>query len=240
MARIPWLADVLREAGCQVIELDGWQGRGSPTFSVLGVIAHHTVTGPQRPDVSVAGLLRDGRPDLKGPLAQLGLDRQGRYWVIADGRASHNGYGTWGNQSVGIEAFNAGTGEQWPLAQQVAWHKGTAAILRKVGLGPDRVLGHKESDPNRKIDPYGIDMGDFRNRVKEHFYQDEDDMYSDADRKRDNESYWRVVDVQAQVTELTRVLVEKPNVALRVDRVDQHVAALHALVEQLHPPAPDA
>ncbi len=39
------------------------------------------------------GVIRDGRPGLKGPLSQLGLGRDGAYYVIAAGRAQHAGRG---------------------------------------------------------------------------------------------------------------------------------------------------
>lgn len=163
--RAPWLPDVLRAAGLTVIEVAGWRGRGRELGGIDGVVAHHTATGPRSSDQSVANLLRVGRTDLAGPLAQLGLDRSGRYWLIADGRCNHNGYGEWGNSSIGIEAFNDGVGEAWPARQVDAYQRGAAAILTQIGLPPSRVKGHKETDPGRKIDPAGIDMNTFRARV---------------------------------------------------------------------------
>jgi len=65
-------------------------------------------------------ILRDGRRDLPGPLAQLGLRRDGTFVTVAGGRANHNGYGRWGNNSIGVEAYNDGVGEPWPTAQNLA------------------------------------------------------------------------------------------------------------------------
>jgi hypothetical protein len=163
--RVSWLADVLRDAGLEVVQHAGWKGRGRELDSVEGVVAHHTVTGPAVPDSVVADILIDGHSTLPGPLSQLGLDRAGRYHVIADGRCNHNGYGQWGNQSIGIEAFNDGQGERWPSVQIDAYQRGVAAILVHLGLPASKVLGHKETDPDRKIDPAGIDMAGFRTGV---------------------------------------------------------------------------
>lgn len=163
--RATWLADVLRAAGCKVREVPGWQQRGKELVSVEAVIWHHTATGPSWSDRRVQDLLVDGRSDLAGPLAQLGLERDGTFVVVAAGKANHNGYGEWGNQCIGIEAYNSGTGEAWPAVQVDAFDRGTAAILAHLGRGADRCKGHKETDPGRKIDPAGIDMNQARQRV---------------------------------------------------------------------------
>lgn len=166
--RVSWLPDVLRAAGLTVIELDGWRGRGRDLSSIRGVVWHDTVTPRSVEDTRVARLLRDGHSTLPGPLAQLGLDRAGRFWMIADGRCNHNGYGRWGNSAIGIETFANGGGtsrEPWNPAQQESAVVGTRAILRHLGLPNDRAEGHKEQDPNRKIDPWGIDTNDLRRRV---------------------------------------------------------------------------
>lgn len=163
--RATWLADVLRDAGLTVVEMDGWETRGGELSTIRGVVAHHTATSVMSSDSNVARLLRDGRSDLKGPLAQLGLDRSGRFWLVASGRCSHNGHGEWGNQSIGIEAFNNGTGEMWPELQLDAFRRGTAAILRKLGLSACCVKAHRETDPRRKTDPAGVSMSAFRDEV---------------------------------------------------------------------------
>lgn len=175
---LTWLPGVLRSAGLDVYELPGWETRTtrSSGLTPLGVVGHHTATGPNWSDGHVAALLRDGRRDLAGPLAQLGLERDGTFVVIAAGRCNHNGYGTWGNDSIGIEAYNSGTGEPWSAAQVDAYERGVAAILRHLGLGPDRFLGHRETDPHRKIDPAGVDLVAFRRTIAA--LMEEDDMPS--------------------------------------------------------------
>lgn len=179
--RLPWLADVLRAGGVTVVELDGWQGRGGGLQGVKGVVQHHTATPKSTPDTNVAKLLRDGRADLRGPLSQLGLDRQGRWWVIADGRCNHNGHGEWANQSVGVEAFNDGRGEPWPDMQLRSWEQGTAAICRQLGFSAKQVKAHRETDPRRKIDPAGVGMDAHRDAITRLLRLDheEDDLMRD-------------------------------------------------------------
>lgn len=151
---LTWLADTLREAGCVVVEMDGWERRQTRTgFEPMGIVWHHTATPQSASDASVDRILRDGRSDLSGPLSQLGLRRDGSFVVVAAGRANHNGYGTWGNDSIGIEAYNDGRGEPWPAVQMAAYARGTAAICKRMGWGIAQVRGHKETDPGRKIDP---------------------------------------------------------------------------------------
>lgn len=162
--RLTWLADVLRSAGCKVDELPGWRTSGGPLERIEGVVWHHTASGRSTSDTAMASILRNGRPDLPGPLSQLGLTRDGTFVVIASGRCNHN-IGTWGNQSIGIEAYNNGIGEPWPRAQLDAWDRGTAAILRHLGLTTAHVKGHRETDPGRKIDPAGVSMAQARQRI---------------------------------------------------------------------------
>lgn len=175
---LTWIPDVLRAAGLDVFEYPGWKTRTSgklETGWVKGVVCHHTASGPNWQDGHVAALLAQGRRDLAGPLAQLGLERDGTFVVISVGRCNHNGYGEWGNSSIGIEAYNSGLGEPWPVAQMDAYKRGVAAILAHLGLPATRCKAHRETDPRRKIDPTGVDMDAFRADVA----NPEDDMTDD-------------------------------------------------------------
>lgn len=163
--RVSWLENALRDAGLPVIVTSGAYGRGGELSSVDAVVLHDTVT-PGWSDDSVTQLLIKGRTDLKGPLAQLGMQPDGALVLIADGRCSHNGYGAYGNDSIGIEVYCAGgyKGKEQPYngVQREHAARASAAILAYVGLDAGRCLGHKETDPNRKVDPYGVDMGEMR------------------------------------------------------------------------------
>src|SRR3546814_16602506 len=91
--KLTWLADVLRAAGCTVVEEDGWKDRGRGQMgNVLGVMQHHTGPGSEK---GLLELIRDGRPDLAGPLSQLFLTKSGVFHVIAAGRTNHAGNGSW-------------------------------------------------------------------------------------------------------------------------------------------------
>lgn len=166
-----WLAATLRNAGLTVHEAPRWTARGGTQFAPKGVMIHHTATGPNWSRERLTKLLVEGRPDLKGPLCNLQLDRDGSFTTIAAGRANHAGAGSWSgitngnNTFVGIEAANDGVGERWPQVQVEAMGVGVAAILKAVGSSPLMVVGHKEWAPRRKVDPRGIDMDMFRRYV---------------------------------------------------------------------------
>src|SRR5262245_42738289 len=169
-----WLPDVLKAAGLKVDPVDGWQSRGrGDVGKILGVLCHHTA-GPKNGNMPSLDILIKGRPDLPGPLAQLGLARDGTYFVIAAGKANHAGKGNWkgvvnGNTNmIGIEAENTGlpNDSPWPAVQIDAYHRGVAAILKHVGKASDFCAGHKEYalPRGRKSDP-NFDMIPFRSAV---------------------------------------------------------------------------
>lgn len=164
---LEWLPTVLRQAGVDVYVMPGAERRTtrSSGLSPLGVVWHHTATGTNWADGHVAALLRDGRRDLAGPLAQVGIERDGTWVIVALGRANHNGYGRWGNDSIGLEFYNSGVGEAWPNAQVESGVRGTAAILAHLAKPITVVQGHRETDPRRKIDPAGLSMTEIRQRV---------------------------------------------------------------------------
>ena len=171
--RAPWLGDILRDAGLAVIAVGAPVGRGRDMDAIHGVVGHDTVTTTAWTNGAVDRLLVKGRPDLPGPLCQLGLDRNGRYRWVADGRCNHNGYGEWGNDAIAIEVYCAGgldpdQPEPWNDAQREAFVTGARAICVHLGLDPtERVKGHKETDPDRKIDPYLVDMAAVRRQIVE-------------------------------------------------------------------------
>lgn len=167
-----WLPSVLSNAGLRVAEVPGWQDRGLGDFGpTLGVLCHHT-GGSRRGNMPALTTLLEGRPDLRGPLAQLGLGRDGTYYIVAAGKAQHAGKGIWagitaGNDHfIGIEAQHSGqTNDPWPDVQMRAYQHGVAAILRHLRLDAERCAGHKEYAPKRKPDPT-FNMGEFRSAVR--------------------------------------------------------------------------
>lgn len=172
MSNATWLADVLRAAGCKVVEEPGWKTRGRGTLGdIKGVLVHHTGPGSSE---GLKRLIKDGRSDLPGPLSQMFLDEDGTFYIIAAGRCNHAGKGKWqgvtaGNsQMLGIECKNAGDGKDiWEATQTEALAHGVAGILAHIHADPVMAAGHKEYalPKGRKIDPT-FDMFQFRDHVE--------------------------------------------------------------------------
>ncbi|MHC6176254.1 peptidoglycan recognition protein family protein [Glutamicibacter sp. X7] len=174
------LARVAKKTGYPVIEVDGWKKRGhGPMRGCKTIVAHHTV-GPKTGDYPSLRVVRDGRPGLPGPLAQIGLGRDGTIYIIGSGVAYHAGRVSKTAYSngfaLGIEAENGGTGEEWSREMIDSYVKLCRALLDEFKLPLSAVRGHKEicSPAGRKIDPAFIDprmsMADFRGHVKRGYY----------------------------------------------------------------------
>jgi len=171
---LTWLPPVLGAAGLKVALVPGWESRGHGEMGrVLGVICHHTA-GPRQGNMPSLDTLVNGRSDLAGPLAQLGLGRDGTYYVVAAGLCWHAGNGTWqgirtGNSSfIGIEAENTGRANDspWPEVQLDAYRRGVAAILAHIGQPALFCAGHKEyATPRGRKDDPDFDMDAFRAAV---------------------------------------------------------------------------
>jgi hypothetical protein len=161
------LAFVVRAAGLDVIEMDGWQTRarssggyssGRPTH----VMVHHTASGPSSdgwPDANYCTHGSDNRP-----VANLYLNRAGTVWVMAAGATNTNGQGgpldnvpadSMNSYAIGIEAGNNGTGEVWPVAQQDGYLWLCQALCATYAIPHSHVRSHAEWSPGRKIDPAG-------------------------------------------------------------------------------------
>ncbi len=181
---LTWLSQVLRDAGLKVIECDGWRDSGHGDMkAALGVLCHYTgdLRKGNMPSLDVLVNGRNGKDALKGPLSQLGLGRDGTYYVIAAGKCWHAGpVGpegwkdiTDGNgHLIGIEAENRGdkNTDPWPEVQLDAYRRGVAAILLHIKQSDvSWCAGHKEWAKGRKTNPKfdpNFDMDDFRAAVK--------------------------------------------------------------------------
>ncbi len=174
--RATWLADVLRDAGLTVVEVRGWQSHGSSVWAPYGGIVHATADGAARnavqevaDDAAAIRVIRDGRPGLPGPIANIYHARDGRAHIIASGRCNTALPGTAGTLRgigntglLGIEHESDNRGEKWTEVQYDSAIRMWAAICKKMGWTAARLSGHKEHDPGRKSDPMGIDMKRFR------------------------------------------------------------------------------
>lgn len=172
----PSLDRHLRNWGLKVETKSGWRDRGRPyAFKPKAVICHHTASSSQSGNFGSENVVTYGRSDLPGPLCQILLGRDGTVKIIAAGYANHAGYGgphatvpaNMGNTyAYGIEAENNGIGEKWSKKQLNAYYRLCAALLDYMDRKDvNRVFGHKEWT-SRKIDPAGINMNVFRDRVR--------------------------------------------------------------------------
>lgn len=181
---ITWLADVLRAASVTVVEHSGWKtrtvdGTWSPRFGIV----HATAAPDSQADDTQIRIVRDGRSDLDGPIANACVDRAGRWHVLAAGRCNTTIAGTSGpyagqgnTYALGVEACNDNRGGAWPDVQYRAYVRGWAAIARKLGWSPAQLRGHKEHTPGHKTDPT-FDMAGFRANVARVLAgEDDDDM----------------------------------------------------------------
>jgi len=152
------LADRLRARGVTVVEIAGWQTRGSATFDPDGSVNHHTAGSAIGAAPSLTICIY-GRPDVPGPLAQVLLGRDLVAYLIAAGRANHAGLGGWrglvGNSSVhGLEIEHTGAAGATSPAQLEVAVQIHAAFLEAPGQSRDAglVCQHFEWAPTRKVD----------------------------------------------------------------------------------------
>lgn len=175
--RITWAADVLRDAGLNVVEEPGWKTRGLSTsqrFEPEFIVWHHDASAigdsPGVPDYMIANMATHG--------AQCwvcaGCDGEhvsGTWHMVASGRMAHAGAVLDGMpdnyDSVGIETDQT-TGETWEPGLLPSLRRGTAALLRHMKKIQTALHFHKTicDPPGRKVDPYGLDLGDERANVK--------------------------------------------------------------------------
>lgn len=168
------LADVCRGVGLKVVEVPGWLNRGhGPMVAVDGAVVHHTA-GPRTGVFPSFGILVNGRPGLKGPLSQIGLDRAGVVHIIAAGLAWHAGAVravTYANpRRIGIEVEATGldgVSTDWPAVQVDALELLNAALALEFHYDASDVVGHREVcyPVGRKIDPHPLSMDTLRTAV---------------------------------------------------------------------------
>lgn len=176
-----WLEDVLRPAlGDRLKTLPGWKDRGHGDFKdIRGVMVHHTGNSAEKPE-SIA----KGRPDLAGPLANIHIAPNGIVTIVAVGVCWHAGAGSYpwlptNNANwhmIGVECAwpdiaadgSYDPGQRWPDAQIIAMRDTCAALVAKLDVGADYVIGHKEyaGAAQGKWDPGNIDMDWFRGEIQ--------------------------------------------------------------------------
>ncbi|MEV4820595.1 N-acetylmuramoyl-L-alanine amidase [Micromonospora sp. NPDC049274] len=173
MATIPWLVDVLRGAGVQVVVEGDWLNRMRPgSFDPIGVLWHHTASTSSASNPHPAlGICINGRSDLAGPLCQALVDYNGVFHVISAGRCNHAGVsggsgpipaGDGNTLMIGWEIDYNGVDQQMTTAQYTSSIAATAAVLTRLGRDSSYARGHRETSTTGKIDPSFIDLNVMR------------------------------------------------------------------------------
>ncbi|MFG1868695.1 golvesin C-terminal-like domain-containing protein [Micromonospora arborensis] len=173
MATIPWLVDVLRSAGVQVVVEGDWLNRMRPgSFDPIGVLWHHTASTSSASNPHPAlGICINGRSDLPGPLCQALVDYNGVFHVISAGRCNHAGVsggsgpipaGDGNTLMIGWEIDYNGVSQEMTSAQYNASLAATAAVLTRLGRDSSYARGHRETSTTGKIDPSFIDLNVMR------------------------------------------------------------------------------
>jgi hypothetical protein len=154
------LDDALRAGGIRHWIDPGWRTRSHGDIGpIRGILNHHTAGGSTRDWLTV----RDGRPDLQGPLANLTLERDGLVRLLAAGQCWHAGTGSHpligtnnGNiRMIGIEGVSPGIGANaWTPQQIEVLPLLNAMLCRWYGLTAAACLFHLEwaTPRGRKID----------------------------------------------------------------------------------------
>ena len=173
MATIPWLVDVLRAAGGQVVGVGDWLNRmRSGSFDPIGVLWHHTAATSSATNPHPAlNICINGRSDLAGPLCQALVDYHGVFHVISAGRCNHAGTsggsgpipaGDGNTLMIGWEIDYNGVDQRMTTAQYNASIAATAAVLKRLGRDSSYARGHRETSTTGKIDPSFIDLNTMR------------------------------------------------------------------------------
>lgn len=152
--------------------VNGWRTRGYLPFRPQGLVVHHDASHITSGNNGALNIIIHGRHDVRGPLSQFQIARNGLLWIVCAGRANHAGRGSYrgisGNSNViGIEAANNGIGEPWGDTQLDTYYKISRALLDE---GIPWVCGHYEWT-TRKVDPVfripRMKMPEFRQKLDE-------------------------------------------------------------------------
>jgi N-acetylmuramoyl-L-alanine amidase len=184
--RALFLADVLRRADLEVRESPGWKTRGRPPskggFDPRALMFHHDASAKGPTPGSAHSIAKVGHrspdpdKDVPPPLAQLWVDTDGVWHVLAAGRSNHAGLGkgfgriprdSGNTYAIGVETDHT-VGEEWAPGQRNSIIRGFAALADAMSIKPEQsICGHKEYAPDRKIDPKPMDMDSFRKDVEQ-------------------------------------------------------------------------
>jgi len=167
-----WLTDmaqILRDAGLNVIEQDGWQGRsrssgGFEPGKPLCVMWHHTASSSgasAESDTNYMSYNADA-----APVANIMIARNGDVHVLAAGATNTNGSGqalafsrgvvpedSMNTHAIGMEIQNNGVGQEYSTECIDAAFATSNALNAAYGNLPEDVATHTSYAVGRKIDP---------------------------------------------------------------------------------------
>jgi hypothetical protein len=149
------LPTLLRDAGLEVEEIDGWRTRGRPAstgdFAPVGVLNHHTGASANgwtlaREMAYAIWMFITGRPpSLPAPLCQIALGRSGTVYLGAAGRANHAGTAKASGSVAAGDGNSLYIGIEWMLS-------GTEKIprkMKKAGILLNAVLTQEITDDGK-------------------------------------------------------------------------------------------
>jgi hypothetical protein len=162
------LAVVLRAAGLDVVEMDGWQDRARSSGGYdpgypCAIYWHHTASpGNGQADAEYCTYGSDD-----APVCNLVVGRDAVVWVCAGGATNTTGKGGphtlpdgttipadgANSRVIGMELSNNGVGQTYPVAMIDAAFTVSLACCAAYGLPADNVVTHQVWAPDRKIDP---------------------------------------------------------------------------------------
>lgn len=172
------IPDILRAFGLEPVEISGWRTRGReyPDRPEVAVV-HHTV-GAKSGDYPSLNTVKNGRPDVPGPLANVGQGRHDpwKVYVFASGVSNNAGRGSYRGYAGNPNTFGAElehTGytsirqgpppysavEHWddPAARMEAHLRLCAAMCKIIRRDESWLCAHFEWTP-RKVDPRDWNM----------------------------------------------------------------------------------
>jgi hypothetical protein len=167
------MADVLRRAGCHVVEMENWKERSRLSSRQeyaddrpWCIMWHHTASNGS------------GEADARycthvspiAPVVNIVIGRSAVVYVCAAGPTNTNGKGnalafskgtvpkdSMNTFALAIEISNDGIGMQYPQVQIDCCFIVSNALTAAYGLETDDVAGHADYSPGRKIDPATAD-----------------------------------------------------------------------------------
>lgn len=206
------------------VEPGAYQRGHGDLNDVRFIVLHHTAGGNNAGDIRI---VRDGRPDLEGPLSQIVLQRNGKPRIMAVGVCWH-AYGTIafrevpagsGNYySIGVEGVSNGR-DDWTPEQREMYPKVVAALLFDMKMVEGKNVDerawifHRDYQPGEKIDPVGFTAKYMQDGIS---------------------AFWRQLEKGNIVNKVKSLISGKEMTAEEMLQfIDYHVNKIHELSEQI-------